>query len=193
MRLKLAPRTALLIIGLGFIAFVIVGAVKGWSAAYSVPTLALPGVFFVLAGVVGVLPGGSLKDGALQWPDAGPYERADEDRQLDDVRRELEELRTGTAQELEKLKAAHRELDDIVLAREPEPNDGLTNDRRLEEGREQCEQLDQEIAHRQFTGDYDDGINLHDLIDTRDKARKWLEREERRQSARARFGGESQS
>jgi len=193
MRLTSTKRAVLLAFGLALIATGVLGAIKDWSSSVLV-TLVVLGLVVVVAGIVGALPGGNWKEGHIQWPEIDLLDRIGGfEGRIDNTTQEVVQLRDDTAQELERLRAVCREisskLDDYILAQEPDPDDNMTAEERLDEWREQCAALDQEISSRQFTGeDYDDGISLQSLMDIRDTARQALDREERRQAARTRYG-----
>ncbi|MHA5055143.1 hypothetical protein [Streptomyces sp. SD15] len=187
-------RVVLEIAGLALIAVGVIAGVKDWSAVVMVPTLVLLGMVLAVAGIVGALPGGSWKEGQLEWPDVDLLDRVDQLKgQLEDTVQGIEQLRDETTQQLDDLRTNYREfnakLDEFILAQEPDPDDGRTDEQRLTDLREQWEDVDREIGSRQFTGeDYNDGISLESLVESRDAQQRSLDREVRRQAARRRYG-----
>src|SRR6266496_1508552 len=155
MRLTSTKRAVLLAFGLALIATGVLGAIKDWSSSVLV-TLVVLGLVVVVAGIVGALPGGNWKEGHIQWPEIDLLDRIGGfEGRIDNTTQEVVQLRDDTAQELERLRAVCREisskLDDYILAQEPDPDDNMTAEERLDEWREQCAALDLEFNSTQFT------------------------------------------
>jgi hypothetical protein len=181
MRLSRLSRAFFLIFGLGLITAGVAGSMKNWSAA-GVPTLIIGGMLPVLGAVVGVFPKGSIKEGTLEWPEVDKHPR------VEAIEASIEKL-------LKEVKGARQQSADIgnllidyMLANSPNPDDGMTDEERLDDLREGLAEVTRDIDYRYFTGEtYDDGIGVEELERSRDGARRDLSREERRQAARVRL------
>lgn len=181
MRLARWHRIVLTLVGACLIALGCVGTAKGWSGV-GLTTLIVAGLFVFVGALVGVVPGGSLKEGTLEWPEVDKHPRIEAVESRSDALtqqvRQLEESQT----------LLRNVLIDLILANEPPPNDGIPDEERLRDWRHGYLDLDQEISSRLYTGeDYDDGVSTQQLKESLVRGREDLYREERRQAARILF------
>jgi hypothetical protein len=179
MCLKPLQRIGLLVLGITALGAGVTASLKDWSAA-GVVSLILPGLLVIIFAIVGVFPNVHLKEGNIDWP------KIEEPKPVEPVpdphRAEIAELR-------EHLAEVSTRLGNYILANEPAPDDGMTDEERLTQLREGLQELESDVNYRLFTGeDYEDGISTEDLHKTRDKTREELDREERRQQAQFDFG-----
>lgn len=182
MRLRWWQRLALVFVGVGLLGAGGVGAAFDWSGV-ALTAFIVAGVFVLLGAVVGAMPKGSFKEGNVEWPDVDKHPR------IEHVEAEIGALRTDLTKTQNEAQRLANYITDYVHAQEPDPGDGKTNEERVEELRRTVADLSGEISMRNFTGEtYDDGLDVTEMEQWRDESRKDLEREERRQAARKRFG-----
>jgi hypothetical protein len=178
-------RIGLVLLGVVLVATGGVGAALAWSDV-ALTAFIVAGVFVLIGAVVGVFPRGSFKEGTLEWPEVDKHPR------VEAIEAEVAALRADVTAARKEAKDATDFLIDYILAHEPPPvdEDGpLTDEERLRELEQAEAELSQEISVRYFTGEgYDDGVDVKQLEQWRDRTRKNLAREERRQAARVRFG-----
>jgi hypothetical protein len=182
MRLTRRARAGLAVVGLLMLSAAGVGAAFTWSGV-ALTAFVIGGLFVTIGAIIGVLPKGSFKEGTIEWPEI------DEHPRVEKIEADIEGLRTELATQRANSKEATNLLLDYILAHEPKPEDGMTDEERSEYLESNVNELSKEIDSRYFSGEtYDDDIDVKDLEQSRDRGAKDLEREERRQAARARFG-----
>jgi hypothetical protein len=181
MRLTRLVRVGLALTGAALIALGCVGAAFDWSGGALAFIVA--GVVLLVGALVGVFPRGSIKEGTIEWPEVDKHPR------VDAIEAEVAALQDEIAKARDETSAASGLLLDYILAHLPEPDDDLAAEERVERFEEVIAELSREIDWRYFTGEtYDDGIDVRQLERGREANEKDLKREERRQSARTRFG-----
>lgn len=159
-----------------------VGAAFEWSGV-ALTTFIVGGIFLLVGAIVGVVPRGSIKEGSIEWPEVDKHPRVEK------IEGDLAALREELAASRKEINRTSDLLLDYILAQEPEPVDGMTDAERRDELERAVAELSSEISGRYFTGEtYDDGIDVTELKQYRDRSATDLAREERRQAARARFG-----
>ena len=192
MRLTRWARAWLALLGLGLLSAGGIGAAQKWSDVALAAFIALGGLV-LLGAVVGAMPKGSIKDG-FEWPDVDKHPRiekieADIAALREKIEAEIAALQAEVATVRKEAKDVKDLLIDYVLAHEPEPEDGMTDKDRRRELQERVIELEAEIDARYSSGEtYDDGIDVKQLETNRGRVWKDLDREERRQAARVRFG-----
>ena len=188
MELTRLRQLAFLILGLATAAVATVLILKAvWVEAVLLILLAL---FLLTCAVMGAFPALTYKDLSIGFakvePASGylPKDEFEQRRQIlaDEMTRLEDALR-------KELKTVSTRLEDYILANGPAPDDGMTDEERLEDWSEGYRDLDQEVSSRQFQGiGYDDGDSTEDLIKARDAGRETFRTELRRQHAQFTFG-----
>lgn len=179
MRLKRLQRVGLLVLGITVLGVGVTASLNDWSAA-GVISLILPSLLVIIFAIVGVFPNVHLKEGKIDWP------KIEEPKPVGPV---PDPHRVDIAELREHLVEVSTRLGNYILANEPAPDDGMTDEERLTRLREGLQELESDVSYRLFSGEgYDDGISTEDLRKTRDKTREELDREERRQQAKFDFG-----
>lgn len=162
----------------------------GASGVAGVVGLILPGFLVLTFAIVGVFPNVHLKEGSIDWakiePVDGYLSRVEFERERKTVSDATAQMAGSLRKELATLSSR---LEDYILANSPAPDDGLTDEQRLDEMREGYRDLAEDVGWRDYRGeDYDDGQYTEDLRKTRDAALDGLRLEERRQWAQYTFG-----
>jgi len=179
MRLKRLQQVALFVLGAAALGAGITASMKQWGSA-RVIALIIPGLLLMVGAVVGVAPNMNLKAGSIEWPkpeEPKPVEpvavaATQEPPQPDPA---IEELRAELA-------TVRQQFEDHILIEQGPPADDLTDEKRLIQFRDGLKELEHDVAMREYTGeDHDDGISTDELRKTREQAREYLRREERRQ------------
>jgi hypothetical protein len=186
MRLTRLQRAFMILIGLASLGLGTVAAMKEWSEA-GVVTLLVSGLFLMIGSVAGVVPSMNIKEGSIQWPEP-PKDESPTPTEADEASptpTQPDPVLTRLRWDVDRMK---QQFEDLMLLLEGPPDDGLTDEDRLLEAREEVKALEHDVAMRKFTGEaHDDGQSLEDLELTLARAREYLRREERRQQL---LGGE---
>ncbi|WP_406081277.1 hypothetical protein [Micromonospora sp. NBC_00858] len=189
MRLSRSNRVLLVLFGALVFGVGILGTVIEWPWGTPI-TLVVLGVLIVIAGILGVLPNGNLREMEMRWPDPALYDRVEQlEKDLPTLRNELaskeKQLRGETS-------AVGQRLDDYLLSLEPEPVDEYeTAEERVADWEQAYADLDTEISWRRMNGvhpaERNDDLNEAEAIAMRDQLHARLTRERRRLDARTRF------
>lgn len=189
MRLKRLQRFALFVLGAAVLGGGVAGAIVD-VGGLGVLGLILPGLMLIVFVLVGVFPNVNFKEGSIDWAKVEPVNGYLAKDEFEQERKAVLAADTQMAAALrEEIATVSTRLEDFILANSPAPDDGLTDEVRLDEMREGYQDLDQDVSWRDYEGEvYNDGQYTEDLRKARDSARDQLRREERRQLAQYTFG-----
>ncbi|GAB6898558.1 hypothetical protein [Kineosporia succinea] len=196
MRIKALARFLLVVAGLALVVVATFGAGgvvffhQKWDASPTVVFM-IAGLLAVLAGVIGAVPNGSIKDGSIRWPEIDLLNAVEA---LSDRAEKLDKrvalIATESFEQMlrvdETFLAIENDLRDLVLSLEPHPDEGLDSDEIQERDREDEEakrDLDHEISSMAYSGEgYNDGMSIGQL---RELQRAANDREKRARQVRA--------
>jgi hypothetical protein len=126
MRLKRGQQVGLIIVGLTVFALGVTASAREWPTAGMI-SLIFPGLLMIVFGLLGVFPNVHLKEGSIDWP---KIEEPQPEKPVEDLnKKEIDLLRW-------KLNKVSTLLDDYTLAHGSGPDDGLTDEKRLEDMQE---------------------------------------------------------
>lgn len=181
MRLKWAKRVVLILIGVALLGLAVLGAAFKWSEGVMIALIPF-GLFMLVFGVIGVMPSGNWKEGNLQWPEKDLLARIDEmTGRVDKLDEGLDELRR-------QWRATDERLADLILALEPPPDDGLTDEERLQQLEDDMHSTDTVVSTMAMEGSgYEDGSTYEEWLASLEELRAAYHREERRQRARQKY------
>lgn len=170
-----------MVLGVVLLGLAVLGAALKWSEAVMIALLPF-GLFVLVFGIVGVMPSGNWKEGNFQWPEKDLLARVDE------LARRVDQLDEGFAGLLRQSQTTDQHLTDVVMAIEPAPDDGLTDQERLGELEELLNSTDMVVSTMAMQGSgYEDGSSYEDWRASLEKIRAAFEHEERRQAARQKY------
>ena len=167
MRMTRLQRVVFLILGLGAVAGAVALILQGTGG--EAVTLIIAAVILLICGTMGAVPNINLKEGGIDFktvePVGGHVSKVEFDRQRMEINRLVKRI-------------------GYLLAHQPAPDDGMTDEDRLWEMRQNSHELEGETASATYHGEG----NTVAVANARDLAQMATDMEERRQQAQFDFG-----